>query len=119
MIHNFKRNCLGTVDFDGQFQGMRKPQNFSVYPMHSGDPASGIRAQSDKRMLRISLVSGAVCAYPGKYSAGPLTQIGALTADELLLLKGHIMSTAHGKAGSNGIMYTDNSAALEVFGSAS
>lgn len=47
---------MGTVEFDGHAQGMRKPQNFIVYPM----PNSGeeITIQSDKRFGRLDLGTG-------------------------------------------------------------
>lgn len=124
MIRNFKVNRLGTVDFDGQFSGMRKPQSFSVYPIHAGNDASSIKVQSDTRIGRIDLVSGHVTlSKPRASGAYNIHLIGAgfvgrLEPGDLLMLKGHIMSTAHGKAGNNGVMYTDNSGALEVFGAA-
>ena len=32
MISNIHKNCMGTVSFDAKFAGMRKPQDFIVYP---------------------------------------------------------------------------------------
>ena len=113
MLSNFRKNIMGTVSFDGQFPGMRKAQEFIVYPMTGSE--THIRAQSNKKMMRISLRDGAVLAYPGKYSLGRPTTIHALCAADLLLLKSNIMSTADGKAGTNGVMWCDNSGALEVF----
>lgn len=40
---------------------------------------------------------------------------GKLSAEDLLMLKAHIFSSANGKAGTNKIVYTDNSGALAVF----
>lgn len=114
MITNITKNCMGTISFDGKFEGMRKAQDFIVYPMK--ETAVAARIQSDKRAGYISLASGAVCLYPGQYFVGALQQVGgALTAEELLMLKSAIFATASGKAGSNGIIHTDNSGALEVF----
>jgi hypothetical protein len=45
-----------------------------------------------------------------------VVQVGALTAEELFELKANIMATASGKAGTNGIVYCDNSGAVDVFG---
>lgn len=42
--------------------------------------------------------------------------VGSLSAEQLLSLRAGIFATASGKAGSNGIVYCDNKAALEVFG---
>lgn len=47
---------MGTVEFDGQFPGMRKPQDFIVYPMQ--DSGETITIQSDKRFGRIDLATG-------------------------------------------------------------
>ena len=113
MISNTRKNCMGTVSFDGKFNGMRKAQDFIVYPMK--DATTQARIQSNKRSGYISLVSGAVTLYPKQYFNGALDVAGALTAEELLMLKASIMATAHGMAGNNGIVYTDNSGALEVF----
>ena len=47
---------MGTVSFDGQCQGMRKPQDFIVYPMQ--DSGEIIRIQSDHRFGRLDLATG-------------------------------------------------------------
>ena len=117
MISNIHKNILGTVSFDGKFNGMRKAQDFIVYPMPAGDAAAQARIQSGKRSGFISLVSGAVTLYPQKYFMGALVQVGALNQEELFLFKAQIFSTASGKAGTHHV-YTDNSAALEVFNAA-
>lgn len=121
MIANFKRNCLGTIDFDGQFKGMRKAQSFCVYPLHAGDTAETLLVQSDTRIGRIRLSDGAVALSPpragGSYSHHlPLASlVGTLTGEELLLLKSHVFASASGRAGTRGV-YTDNSAAINTFG---
>jgi hypothetical protein len=122
MITNIRKNIMGTVSFDGQFQGMRKPQDFIVYPMHDGNDATHAKVQSDTRIGKIDLANGNVIMSPsragGSYGVHMLLAkpVGQLSSEELLLLKAAIMATASGKAGSNGIVYTDNSAALNVFG---
>lgn len=44
MLSDFKRNILGTLDFRAQFPGMRKPQEFCVYPMarFQGEPVAEV-----------------------------------------------------------------------------
>lgn len=124
MIGNIRRNIMGTVSFDGQFPGMRKPQDFIVYPMHGGNDATTAQVQSDTRIGLINLQSGTVTMSKprqgGAYGVhlNGAQVIGAVPSGELLLLKAAIMASAHGHAGTNGIVYTDNSAALEVFGGA-
>lgn len=124
MISNLHRNCMGTVSFDGKFQGMRKPQDFIIYPLHVGHDASRIKIQSSTRIGHIDLNNGNVDLRPprsgGAYfnHLGLTARVGKLPTDQLLLLKARIMDSASGRAGSNGIIYTDNSEALNVFGEA-
>lgn len=120
-VTNVKKNCMGTVSFDGKFAGMRKPQDFIVYPMHAGNQTSAVKVQSDTRIGIIHLDSGKVMMSPsragGSYGVhlALIKHSGTLSAEELFSLKAGIFATASGKAGTNGIVYTDNSAALEVF----
>lgn len=122
MISNIRRNRMGTTSFDGKFPGMRKAQDFIVYPMHSGSGATKAKIQSDTRIGSVDMASGAVLMSPpragGSYGVHMAFAkvIYTLNTEELLLLKAAIMGSAHGHAGTNGVVYTDNSAALEVFG---
>jgi hypothetical protein len=121
MITNLKRNCMGTVSFDGKFAGMRKAQDFIVYPMH--ETQAMVKVQSDTRIGMIDMTTGQVLMSParpgGAYNAhlAFAVPVDNLSGEELLLLKTHIAASAHGMAGTNGIVYTDNSGAMEVFGS--
>ena len=120
MITNCRKNCMGTVSFDGLFPGMRKPQDFVVYPMN--DAADLAKIQSDTRIGVIDMQSGSIAlsrpraggAYAAHLSGAAI--VGRLPAEELLIVKTAIMSTAHGMAGTNGMVYCDNSAAGDVFG---
>ena len=114
MIENAKKNCMGTVSFDGKFNGMRKAQDFIVYPMT--EQVERIMIQSDKRSGYIDANTGNVELFPGKYFMGFADVAGKLSAEELFMLKGQIMATASGKAGTNGIVFCDNSGAAEIFG---
>ncbi|MDE1828530.1 MAG: hypothetical protein KGH65_05210 [Candidatus Micrarchaeota archaeon] len=122
MLTNTRKNCMGTVSFDGKFDGMRKAQDFIVYPMHQGMEANCAKIQSDTRIGFIHLKTGRVDlskSHPGGAYGVHLieaTSAGTLTAEELLMLKSAIFATASGKAGNNTMhVFTDNSAALEVF----
>jgi hypothetical protein len=55
-IQNCHRNIMGTVSFDGRFQGMRKPQDFIVYPMQ--DSGEEIAIQSEHRFGKLDLATG-------------------------------------------------------------
>lgn len=119
MITNIRRNIMGTTSFDGKFPGMRKAQDFIVYPMK--DSAESAMIQSDTRIGRINLQTGEILmskpVSSGAYSVHLMFAkvIGKLSGEDLLLLKAGIFGSAHGHAGTNGVVFCDNSAALDVF----
>lgn len=110
---------MGTVSFDGKFAGMRKSQDFIVYPL--SEAKESLKIQSDTRIGTINLETGAVHMSPPKpggayfHDLCNAASVGVLTAEELFLLKANVFATASGQAGTNGVVYCDNSAALEVF----
>lgn len=116
-LDNCTKNRLGTVSFDGQFQGMRKKQNFIVYPISSTHEAGGIKIQSDTRIGFIDLSNGRVMLTPaiqsGAYNLhlSLVKFVGDLSGEELFLLKINIAATSSNKAGSAGIT-CDNSGAI-------
>lgn len=119
-ITHIHRNIMGTVSFDGQFAGMRKPQDFMVYPIHAGVTTARVTIQSDNRMGVIYLACGTIEMSPPRANGGnrdrsTWQRAGALTGEELLALKTGVMGTA---GASVGIMTTDNSGAAHAFGSA-
>lgn len=121
MIRNLHRNVMGTVSFHGKFDGMRKEQDFCVYPLASGKFEGRLKIQSDTRIGFIDVANGDV-TLSKPHSGGAYfhhlalaTKVDRLESDELLLLKGHVMDSAGGSVGTKGIT-TDNAGALEVFG---
>jgi len=121
-ITNIHRNRMGTISFDGKFQGMRKAQDFIVYPMHEGNEAKTARVQSDTRIGLIDLASGLVRMSPSIKSGAYNVHLSTaamlaekVNAEDLFILKAQIFDSASAKAGTNGIVHTDNSAALNVF----
>lgn len=124
MITNPHKNCMGTVSFDAKFPGMRKAQDFIVYPVKGDDDADHILIQSATRIGYIYLDTGNVALsrpHPnGAYSIHlwEAATVGKLPAEDLFTLKAHVFATAHGAAGKaeNGFLQCDNSGALAVFG---
>ena len=55
-ITNYKKNIMGTLSFDLKVKGMRKPQDFIVYPIT--EKTDKIRIQSDKKFGEIHLPTG-------------------------------------------------------------
>lgn len=117
MISNIRKNIMGTVSFAGLFKGMRKAQDFIVYPMDRQGQSNAAEIQSKNRAGYIRLEDGAVFIATGKYNfAQSKVEINSvLTAEDLFKLKAAIFATASGKAGTNGVVYCDNSAAIDVF----
>lgn len=120
MISNIHRNIMGTISFDAKFDGMRKAQDFIVYPMNKN--ASVAEIQSSTRFGKIDLASGkVVISKPKANGAGSLqlaispTDGGTLSQDDLNNLKASIRDTAGASVGSAGVV-SDNSAAATVFG---
>lgn len=122
MLTNIRKNCMGTVSFDGKFNGMRKSQDFIVYPFHSGNQTESALIQSDTRIGRIHLTTGEVIMSPSRQGGSYNVHLmlckpaGTLNSEELLMFKASIFATADGKAGTNSMhVFTDNAGALEVF----
>jgi hypothetical protein len=119
VFSNFHKNCMGTMSFDATFKGMRKPQEFIVYPMSAGKADDKIRIQSDTRIGDINLITGEVMLSPG-ISSGAFHHhmllakpVLPLTAEELALIKESVGSTASPNAGSLGVT-CDNSGAAAL-----
>ena len=120
MISNVHRNIMGTVSFDGKFEGMRKAQDFIVYPMKSAEEY--VKIQSDTRIGVINLDSGNVRLSPPRKGGSSTVHLGLavfsgkLPPEELLVLKAEIHASASKQAGSTGVCFVDNSGASKVFG---
>lgn len=122
MIGNLGSNCMGTTSFDAKFPGMRKAQSFICYPITGDDEARRfITIQSDTRIGLIGLEEGTITITKSIKSGAYhphlaiAENVGTLPAEDLLMLKAHIFGSASSKAGTNGVVYTDNSGAIGVF----
>lgn len=117
MITNIHRNIMGTASFDGQFPGMRKPQDFIVYPMP--EEKREIKVQSKTRIGTIKLDTGEVLLTPPKASGSYFRHllnaktVCTLNAEQLLMLKAGIAATA-GKLAGSSVVKCDNGAAGSV-----
>jgi hypothetical protein len=113
---------MGTVSFDGKCSGMRKAQDFIVYPMQ--DSGEIITIQSDHRFGQIDLANG-----KGILSANTTGHAGAawlglsvmrktavdveLAAEDLQTLRQWVKSTGGILVGSS-IVKSDNTGALAL-----
>lgn len=120
MITNCHRNIMGTVSFDGQFPGMRKPQDFIVYPMQ--DSGEQIDIQSGHRFGEIDLATGAgvISANKSQYAnslwlamcrADKTAIEFTLSAEDLQTLRQWVKSTGGLEVGSS-IVKSDNTGAM-------
>jgi hypothetical protein len=120
-ISNITKNRMGTLSFDGKFKGMRKQQDFIVYPLHKDNAFDKLTIQSDTRIGKIDLASGEVTMSPprqgGSYNIHLMfaKAIDCLSTDELAGLKFRLVQTAGDNVGNNGMsITTDNSNAANV-----
>jgi len=120
-VENIKKNCMGTISFDGKFKGMRKYQDFIVYPLDKNNDALKIKIQSDTRIGYIKLDDGKVIMSKS-ISSGAYFQhltfakhIDTLSKEELSGLKFRLFLTSGESVGNNAIrMTTDNSSASKI-----
>ena len=122
-IINIRKNCMGTLSIEFKFNGMRKAQEFIIYPVKAGETPDNLLIQSDTRIGRIDLNTGAVTMSPprsgGSYNVHLMfaTHIDTLDREEIAGLKFRLIQTADRMAGNNGVIYTDNSGveAVKIF----
>ena len=123
-LTNYKKNLMGTTSFTATFKGMRKPDEFIVYPLH--EAATVIQIQSGNRFGRLDLDTGLgiLSANSGKRHNGgewlTLCQLKgsavpiALAEEDRQILRSWVKSTgAVGLVGSSFIK-TNNSGALAL-----
>ena len=117
MLSNIHKNIMGTISFEAKFPGMRLSQDFIVYPVTK--PGS-LMIQSDTRIGTIELETGWVTmSKPHKGGAHGRHLVEAqrvvmLSPVELELLRTSVRKTASSHAGSNGMVYVNNSMAGAV-----
>lgn len=117
-VGQIKKNIMGTTDIYMKLPNMRKEQDFIVYPIQKGDDWTNILIQSSTRIGRLNLLTGegqmsqshASGAYNHHLSMDKKTPFKIAEAD-LIRIKEHIKGTASEKAGTNGVMFCDNSEA--------
>ena len=106
-IMQLAKDTMGTVFFLGKFNGMRKAQDFIVYPLSNGTSTAAITIQSDTRIGYIDLRSGDVLLSPsitsGAYNPHLrlARKIDCLSHVELSNIKAAVMATTHAKAGTS------------------
>jgi hypothetical protein len=114
------KNIMGTIDIEMKITGMRKPQEFSVYPITKDDSGKIITIQSDTRIGKIDLDTGRGVmsqshsngAYFVHFQMDNLTPF-TVSESDLEKIKARIFATAGDNVGTSGVV-TDNSGASRV-----
>lgn len=123
-LNNFKKSTMGTIKFDAKLPGMRRGQNFIVYPISKDSETTIISCQSENRWLEINTKTGAAeitTAQSRHHNRWLLSMQRAtgkskkftLSHVDLSALKMHVFTSADKNAG-NKVMTTDNSGAINI-----
>jgi hypothetical protein len=121
MISKIYSNIMGTASLVMQIKGMRKAQDFTVYPISKTDSGKIITVQSDTRIGQIDLNTGkGIMSQPHQSGAyfvhlqldkKVTFQLSDLDTQALRMA---IFTSADEKAGNNGVIFTDNSGAIKA-----
>lgn len=120
-IIGLSKNIMRTTDIEMKISGMRKSQDFIVYPIGKDDAGSVITVQSDTRIGKIDLSTGRGVmsqshsngAYFVHLQMDKLTPF-TVSESDLEDIKAHIFKTAGSSVGTRGIT-SDNSGASRVY----
>lgn len=120
IISTLHKNIMGMTSFEAKFEGMRKAQEFDVYPIKGGDDAKTVTIQSDTRIGTVNLDTGDVQitrSIPSGAFFHHLALVqpaGKLSTAMLNALKLQVFTTASKRAGEHFVV-SDNSGAAGVF----
>lgn len=118
MISKIYKNCMGTVSVVAKFGKMRNAADFVVYPMNSQSNGNLARIQSNNYSgfidLRDDERQGQIYLAKGSNSFSQAKASGKLSAENFQQFIDAVRASASPMAGSNGVMYCDNSAASGI-----
>ena len=123
-IGNIHKNIMGTTSFDMRIKGMRKNQEFIVYPVTSGASADRITIHSGHRFGYINLTDGtgevsanhAQHANSAKFALDKMqgnTVCFSLRGVDVDALRLFIFTTAGNLVGSS-VVLTDNGGSINT-----
>lgn len=118
-VLNIRKNIMGTLSISMKLQGMRKAQEFTVYPITK--ESKSLTLQSDTRIARVDLngkgkvsKSHAGGAYFVHLQMDPLTDFEFNTSDWRQIVE--YIGITEGDSVGNSVVKTDNSGAKSMFG---
>lgn len=119
-IKSIRKNCMGTLSIVLKVSPMRKPEEFTVYPLTEGEKT--LKLQSNNRCILIKIENG-LGALSTRMNhpmfdallQGHVSSTFRLTSEDLEMLKQAIRRTAGEAVGDNSLgVLTDNSGARYV-----
>ena len=124
-IINSEKNCLGTMSFTLKIGKMRRAEEFTTYPISKRDSKAILYLQSGHRWAELNLHDGSIImsARRAQYAnsmwlvackVNGTAEHDQCTEEQLQAIKEAVRYTASAEAGTNGIVYCDNSGADEV-----
>ena len=124
-IVSMKRNCMGTMSFTLRIGKMKKAEEFTTYPIQHNDNGQVVRLQSHHRWAELNTQSGAIemSARRAQYAdnlwlmlckVNGTSETDQATTEQLTTMLDSIRGTASRMAGTNGLIYCDNSNANQI-----
>lgn len=110
IISKIRKNCMGTISFNATFSGMRKEQDFIVYP----NPENHLLIQSSSRVAKVNFDGKLAIVVAGSVAEFSFRTQKFDTIENIAELLKAVRGTASSHAGTNGIVYCDNSAAALI-----
>jgi len=118
-VLNIRKNIMGTLSIEMKLKGMRKSQDFTVYPITK--ESKSLTLQSDTRIAKVDLSgngkvskSHANGAYFVHLNIDPLTDFSFSQSDWRQIVE--YIGITEGESVGNSVVKTDNSGAKALFG---
>lgn len=118
-VESIRKNIMGTLSIEMKIQGMRKSQEFIVYPITKD--SDSITIQSDTRIAVVNRDGQGKCskshpngAYFHHLSLDPLTPFEFSKADWRQIVE--YTGLTEGASVGDSVVKTDNSGAKSIFG---
>ncbi len=110
IIKNIHKNSMGTISFNATFTGMRKEQDFIIYP----NPEKHLLIQSSTRVAKVNFDGKLAIVVAGNVAEFSFRTQKIDTIENIAELLNAVRGTASSNAGTNGLVYCDNSKAALI-----
>ena len=106
-VTKIRKNIMGTISFTAKFKGMRKEQEFIIYP----NPEKRLRVQAKTKCGYVSSDGGAFISSCEYFFQIPWAKQNNDVIENIEELKEAVRNSASMNAGSSGFITCDNSKA--------